>query len=209
MDVGDCWIGVGEPNGLLIERKAAADLEASILDGRYREQRSRLLATCTETKAHPVYIIEGDLDRLGARLSKSALMKHLTRLSLRYHVAVFQTSCLEETAELLNLLADQWATDPTTFAQPATLTYVETRGTSRQANSDDPKTFAVGVLSCCRGVSATGAVALLEAFGGTLAGVWGASAEELAAVQVGKQKVGKAKADRLFSLLHNGQGSTP
>ena len=67
LPVADIWIGVDAdgapaPNGLLIERKSAADLEASILDGRYREQRSRLMNYATERRAHPVYIIEGSLN---------------------------------------------------------------------------------------------------------------------------------------------------
>jgi ERCC4-type nuclease len=206
LPVGDIWIGMEgtqvAANGLLIERKSAADLEASILDGRYREQRSRLTAYATERKAHPVYIIEGDLDRLGARLGKSALMKHLTRLMLRYHIAVFQTSCTRETAELCELLEDQWKKDPTTFEQPSQMTYIETRGVTREANSDDPKVFATSVLSCCRGISAAGATAILGVFG-SLDSVWKASEAELAAVQIGKQKLGAVKAARLHSLLHS------
>ncbi len=79
LSVGDIWIGLDAsgsgpaPYGLILERKTAADLEASILDGRYREQRARLLAVAAERQAHPVYVIEGDLDRLGARLSRSVL----------------------------------------------------------------------------------------------------------------------------------------
>ena len=190
-------------NGIIIERKSAADLEASILDGRYREQRARLLSFAQECKAHAAYIIEGDLDRLQARLKKPALMKHLTRLALRYHVAVFQTACINETAELCELLVDQWGSDPTTFETPATLSYVETRGVTRESNTDDPKVFAISVLSSCRGVSAAGAKAILDGCGGNLESVWKTSASDIAAIQVGKQKVGKAKAERLYGLLHS------
>lgn len=209
LPVGDIWIGLdisGNPaaNGIILERKAVADLEASILDGRYKEQRARLLAFAQERKAHPAYIIEGDLDRLQARLKNPALMKHLTRLALRYHIAVFQTACINETAELCEILADQWTTDPTTFDTPATLSYVETRGVTRESNTDDPKVFAVTVLSACRGVSAAGARAVLEGCGGTLEGVWKATVADFAGIQVGKQKFGKAKAERLWGLLHAG-----
>lgn len=207
--VGDIWIGADEnkeirEHGIIIERKSAADLEASILDGRYREQRSRLLSYATEKKAHPMYIIEGDLHSpYHIRLKQPALMKHLTRLALRYHITVFQTASIRETAELCLLLAEQWKSDPTTFAQPKTMTYIETRGKTRQENSDDPKVFAASVLMCCRGISATGAQAVLAALGGNLAGVWASSQEQMAAVQIGKQKLGNVKAERLYSLLHN------
>jgi ERCC4-type nuclease len=210
--VGDIWIGTApgpglegpeiSPNGLLIERKSVADLEASIMDNRYREQRSRIMAYATEKKAHVVYIIEGELDRFGFRLSKQALMKHITRLALRYHIAVFQTASIKETAELCQLLQDQWAADPTTFEQPATMTYVETRGKTRESNSDDPTVFLSTVLQACRGVSAAGAKAIMAVYP-NLESLLKAEQKAFAEIQVGKQKFGAVKAARLYSLLHS------
>jgi ERCC4-type nuclease len=208
----DVWIGLsGEEiatNGLLIERKSVWDLEASILDNRYREQRSRIMAYARERQAHPLYVIEGPLDKT-QRLGKSALVKHLTRLSLRYHIPFFQTRNLQDTAQLLQFLEEQWTADPTTFAQPKEMTYIETRGKSRVENSDDPAVFAASVLMCCRGISTTGAQAILAAFGGSLDSVWKATEAQLAAVQVGKQRLGPAKAKKLHSLLHQMPLQTP
>lgn len=53
LPVGDIWIGEG-PGSLVIERKAVADLESSLLDGRYREQRTRLLAHCAAEQKRPL-----------------------------------------------------------------------------------------------------------------------------------------------------------
>jgi len=211
LPVADIWIGVElsttegieKANGLMIERKSVADFEASILDNRYREQRSRLMTYATERKAHVVYIIEGELDRLGPhRLTKQALMKHITRLMLRYHIAVFQTACIKETAELCQILQDQITSDPTTFEQPATMTYIETRGKTRESNSDDPQVFLATVLQACRGVSAAGAKAI-SALYPNLEALMKASQEDFQQIQVGKQKFGQVKAQRLYNLLHN------
>ena len=210
--VGDIWIGVTpmaesqepeiSPNGILIERKSVADLEASIMDNRYREQRSRIMAYATEKKAHVAYIIEGELDRFGFRLSKQALLKHLTRLALRYHIAVFQTASIKETAELCQILMEQWTKDPTTFEQPATMTYVETRGKTRESNSDDPKVFLSTVLQACRGISAAGAQAIMGVFP-SLDSLMKAELTAFTEIQVGKQKFGTVKATRLYNLLHS------
>jgi ERCC4-type nuclease len=212
LPVADIWIGVslevggnpeGTANGLMIERKSVADFEASILDNRYREQRSRLMTYATERKAHVVYIIEGELDRLGPhRLTKQALMKHITRLMLRYHIAVFQTSCIKETAELCQILKDQITSDPTTFEQPATMTYIETRGKTREANSDDPQVFLTTVLQACRGVSSAGAQAIAAIYP-SLDALMKATQEDFQQIQVGKQKIGQVKAQRLYTLLHS------
>lgn len=191
------------PNSIMIERKSVADFEASILDNRYREQRSRLMSYATERKAHVAYIIEGELDRLGQkRLTKQALMKHITRLALRYHIAVFQTASIKETAELCQILKDQITSDPTTFEQPATMTYIETRGKTREANSDDPQVFLSTVLQACRGISSAGAQAIIATYS-NLEKIMAAKQEELQVIQVGKQKLGQVKAARLYSLLHS------
>jgi ERCC4-type nuclease len=208
LPVADIWIGLEaegveiQANGIMIERKSVADFEASILDGRYREQRSRLMTYATERKAHVAYIIEGELDRIGPRrLTKQALLKHMTRLALRYHIAVFQTASVKETAELCTILKDQITTDPTTFEQPATMTYIETRGKTREENSDDPKVFLATVLQACRGVSAAGAQAIAAVYP-SLDAVMKATQEDLQQIQVGKQKFGQVKATRLYTLLH-------
>lgn len=206
LPVADIWIGTENsiplPNSVLIERKSVADFEASIMDNRYREQRSRLMSYATEKKAHVAYIIEGELDRLGARLTKQALMKHITRLALRYHIAVFQTASIKETAELCQLLSDQWKADPTTFEHPATMTYVETRGKTREENSDDPAVFLATLLQACRGVSSAGAKAIAAVYP-SLESLMKATIDTLAAIQVGKQKFGQVKATRLYTLLHS------
>lgn len=206
--VGDIWIGYSETqeileNGLIIERKSVADLEASILDNRYREQRSRIMAYATEKKAHAIYIIEGELDRLGhVRLTKQALLKYITRLAIRYHIPVFLTASLKETAELCKILHDQWTTDPKTFEQPATLTYIETRGKTRESNTDDPKVFLATLLQACRGISSTGALAIISVFP-SLEALMKGTVEEFTAIQLGKQRLGVVKATRLHTLLHN------
>lgn len=209
LPVGDIWIGT--ENGIIIERKTVNDLEASILDSRYREQRSRMISHAAEKKASVAYIIEGSLERGGAvRLEKKALLKHITRLCLRYHIAVFYTENVQETADLCMCIHEQWLEDNTTFQQPTTMTYIETRGNTRQANTDDPTVFAVSVLSCCRGISNSAATTLLKAFG-TLEGVLKATKEDIAAVKVGDKKFGAIKANRLHALLHAGslEFSTP
>jgi hypothetical protein len=159
----------------------------------------------TERRAHPVYIIEGSLEG-HKRLAAPALMKHITRLSIRYHIPVFQVASIAETANLILLLTDQWRTDPTTFEQPATLTYVETQGRgaalTKQENSENPHVFAVTVLRACQGISASVAEKVLEGCGGSLEGVWNASAADLAAIQCGKVRFGPVRAGRLWSLLH-------
>jgi len=208
LPVGDVWIGVDlsgslMPGGIVAERKSAADLEASILDGRYREQRTRLLSHCQVNGFRPLYIIEGDLDRINGRLAKQALRKHLTRLTLRYGVSVLQTDSTEDTAKLCQELAAQLKEDPKVFMteEAAKVKYTDTISVYKKGNSDDPAVFASAVLQNCTGISAAGAGAILAVYP-TLTAVWGATAQQLATVVVGKRKLGLVVAQRLYDLLH-------
>jgi ERCC4-type nuclease len=207
LPVGDIWIGLsGEDvftGGLVIERKTTNDLEASILDGRYREQRTRLTKYCQERGARPLYIIEGIMDRLWGKLSQDTLQKYLNRLMLRYGVPVIHTESIDATAALCRTLATQISADQTVFAaaDPAAVSYSSTVKVSKQGNMD-ARNFALCTLQGCPGVSNAVAEAILAACEGTLAGVWAAEEAALAAIAVGKRKVGPVVAKRLVSLLH-------
>lgn len=209
LPVGDVWIGVDLSGvllagGIVAERKSAADLEASILDGRYREQRTRLLSHCQLNSFRPLYIIEGDLDRMGGKLAKQALRKHLTRLTLRYGVPVLQTESTEDTAKLCQELAAQLKEDPKVFMteEAAKVKYTDTISVYKKGNSDDPAVFASAVLQQCTGISAAGAGAVLAVYP-TLSAVWAASAQQLSLVVAGKRKLGLVVAQRLYDLLHS------
>lgn len=211
LPVGDIWIGVdvsGEvaAGGIVAERKTAADLEASILDGRYREQRLRLLTYCQQRGARPLYIIEGSLDRIQGRFTEEVLRKFLNRLQLRYGVAVTQTDCLDGTVTLCKILADQIQADAAVFVAQdgAAKEYTHSVSVNKRANKDDPKTFAALALQQCPGVSATVADAVLTTGGGTLTGVWGLTEVAIAATKLSeKRRVGPAVAKRLWTLLHS------
>jgi ERCC4-type nuclease len=103
LPVGDIWIGVTndepEEGSVIIERKTISDFEASFLDGRYREQRTRLISYSVEKKANLLYILEGDLTT-SKRLKPEVLQQLLNRLQLRYKISVINTTSVEHTASI-------------------------------------------------------------------------------------------------------------
>jgi ERCC4-type nuclease len=207
LPVGDIWIGINEQNrisegGLMIERKSIRDLEASILDGRYREQKGRLLAACHEFKSQAMYIIEGSLSSATGRLTKKALMKILNRLIFHYQIPVMQTASIQETAELVQTLMEQWKEDPTSL-QRTTETKNMTYGIhiQKKTNASDPKQFAICCLAQCPGVSVKAAEQLIETFG-SFQGVLQSSQEQIEQVKVGTRKLGPIVSKRLYDLLH-------
>jgi len=208
LPVGDIWIGLSgedvKAGGVVIERKTTNDLEASILDGRYREQRTRLTTYCQQRGARPLYVIEGIMDRIWGKLTQETLQKYLNRLMLRYGVAVIHTDSIDSTAALCKTLASQISAEEAVFVQadPAALAYSSTVSVSKRGNKDDPRNFVACALQGCPGISSAAADAILAACGNTLTGVMGTEEVSLASVTVGKRKLGPVVAKRLWGLLH-------
>jgi len=203
LPVGDIWIRGETPSqgGLVMERKSIRDLEASILDGRYREQRGRILAHCQaeDGQKQPLYLLEGSLSNTRT-LPSSTIMKHISRLALRYQIPVLQTSSVQETAMLVQSLMEQWKEDPTALQRTTELVKVSD-GIHVQKKANAADTFAVGCLVQCPGVSVKIAEAILAATGGTLRGVMDTESAVIAEIKVGTRRVGPAVAGRLCEYL--------
>ena len=196
LPVGDIWIG-----DLIIERKSVKDLEASILDGRYREQRGRILAHCQENAVKPLYIIEGGLSSHTGRLTTSAIMKFINRLVFHYNMPVVQTGGLKETADLLKAIAEQQQEKPESLQRKTDLVKVaDGLHVQKKVNAQDPRQFSIASLSQCPGVSVKMAEALVNAFG-SLKGVMEAPVKDIENVKVGTRKVGPVVSKRLKELL--------
>lgn len=208
LPVADIWIGANEEGkmaegGLIIERKSIKDLEASILDGRYREQRGRILSYCQENKTQPMYILEGSLGSNTGRLQKKAIMKFINRLIFHYQIPVMQTSSVQETAELIQALLEQWKEDPTSLQRTSELVKV-TDGihVQKKANASDHRQFAISCLAQCPGVSVKMAETLVDTFG-SLKGVIEAPVKDIEVVKVGTRKVGPVVSKRLSEILNS------
>lgn len=211
--VGDIWIGemndsILQEGGVILERKSLQDLEASIIDGRYEEQRGRLLAYANEHKVAIGYVIEGETAGFqGRRFTGDSVLKIIARIQFHHRIPVFQTKSLEATMALAVLIEGEWVKDKAHYswhsaagnsATPVAASY--TKSNSR----DSPDSFLLGVLTQCRGVSeALGRLIVEKAK--TLEGLMSLGEADIAAISdsTGKRKVGKAVAARLHGLLHS------
>jgi ERCC4-type nuclease len=202
LPVGDIWFQDASGTvSLILERKTIKDLEASVLDGRYRDQKGRLLALCEERGAQPLYLLEGPYSSTTGRLAPTALMKIVARLQFKYSIPVLHTQNLEETASLIVALHDFWLDDPANFKRDMTpLKPTDGIHVSKKANAEDPKQFLVACLMQCPGVSLRIATALTSTFPsfGTL---MVASEKEIASVEIEKRKVGPVLGKRLKLFL--------
>lgn len=111
--LGDIAIYHDEKLAIVIERKTVADICASIIDGRFREQRERLLQLRTDSDGavRIIYLIEGAFVRATALadmltdcrggLATPTVMGAISNLLIRDSVEVLHTNSVEESAILL------------------------------------------------------------------------------------------------------------
>ena len=144
LDVGDILIG----DKIIIERKTLKDLSASIKDGRYREQKTRLLATGIP-KHLIIFLIEGDFrDYTGKYLLPSSTLKSsILHTLIRDGFSVFRTVDLNETIDFIERLAD------TAFNHPEKLSVSDVRSkyrdivNVRKIKNITPKTYYFSLLT--------------------------------------------------------------
>lgn len=206
LPVGDIWIGVGEDEkmlegGLIIERKTIRDFEASFLDGRYREQRGRILSFCQENKTQPIYLLEGSWSSATGRLQKSAILKLINRLTLHYQIPILHTESIHETYEVLVTLVDQWKEDPKSLQRTSELVKVSDGiHIQKKVNAMDHRQFGISCLAQCSGVSIKMAEVLIDTFG-SLKNVMNTTQRELEQIKIGTRKIGPVVSKRLIDLL--------
>lgn len=198
LDVGDILIQADSQALLVAERKSHADFAASISDGRYREQRTRLMATRGQGIA-VLYFLEGqwspNLDRPYHGTTESQLQRMTSRLILRYGMPVISTSSVKDTAQWCGRLLAQITDDPTVFhpeglaAETANsmATYTATFSTVKKANKSAGGT-AISMLSVVPGLGAKKVAALLELK--SIAELCLMSVEDIAALLVNGKKLG-------------------
>lgn len=209
LDVGDILIQNADGEPLLVaERKSHADFAASNNDGRYREQRARLMAVRGSGVA-VLYILEGTFhpsaDRTYGRTSETQLKRLTSRLMLRYGMPVLSTESLSDTARWCQLLLTQLQDDPTVFhaddaAASAMSGFTAALNTVKKGNKTAAGT-AQAMLSAIPGLGAKRVHALLSAT--SIADLVALSAEQIAVIQAGDKRLGDKLGAAIYECLRS------
>ncbi len=123
------------PTRIVFERKTIADLAASIKDGRYREQKLRLIAN--SNKVNIAYIVEGDhsfsfdaSERCVHGISCKALSGVFINTMFRDDIHIVHTQDAKETAHFIVGLASRIQKNPCSYTTVKRMT--EESSTSHQ-----------------------------------------------------------------------------
>lgn len=216
LDIGDIHL-VGDTSEIpyvVLERKTASDMGASQKDGRYREQRARLQAL-REGGTKIGYIVEApawspNLGRVWCqgKFNEVNLQTAIARLQLRYDIPVFHATTMKETVQWIRRFAQSLETDPTVFktgvattAAEAVKVYSESIHVKKADNNSPNRTF-LSVLQVLPGVGPAAAAAIGVAMDHKFSVLLSKTEEELAELNTGKKRLGKAAAAAIYKTFH-------
>ena len=168
---------------LLFERKRTDDFVASIKDGRWREQKARMVAWRTQhVDCRIFYIIEGSMARLS--MPKQTLFSAMVNTMLRDNIQVVRTTHISETVLYLRLFS--------TKCQQTLVSHSGIKAPQTKRKRDEDNTW-LRMLMCVKGVSERTAEALVATYP-TLSDLQQqlqGDSSELRKIAVGKRHVGK------------------
>jgi Fanconi anemia group M protein len=176
LPVGDYIIS----DRICIERKTVADFESSIIDSRLFEQMSRLSASFKK----PIMLLEGSDDDF--RLGRNVILGTVAKLYVEYNVQVIKTSGAEDTAYVIQRLAEHEQRREESFPRIA--------GIKKAHNTYE---WQILILSSIPGIGTELSKRLITRFK-TIRRVMSASVEELEGID----KIGRKKATRIYDILN-------
>jgi ERCC4-type nuclease len=212
MDVGD--FGIRDASGawlLVAERKTHADFAASNADGRYREQRARMMALRAQGQGVAVlYVLEGVWSSTESRTyglgrtTEIQLKRLATRLALRYGLPVLAADTIADTARWCRLLVAQLTDDPTAFrpeggAEAAAMVGFTAALSTVKRENRTGGSVAAAMLSAIPGLGEKRCIALLA--DRSIADLAGMSAAEIAALVVGGRRLGPKLGETIVTAL--------
>lgn len=146
LEIGDIQIMNNDEIILCIERKTIDDLVSSIKDGRYKEQKTRMLSKINYDNI--LYIIEGKIDKY--KHNEKQIFGSITNMNFRDKIKVISTNNTKQTYELILSLKKKFIEGK--FNSKENKDYNETIKINKKENIT-LDLFNIKVLSTIPGVS--------------------------------------------------------
>lgn len=137
LDLGDIIFKNDDQIIFVIERKTLNDLKASICDGRFREQKARLMSNFEKSRI--MYLIEGRVstasDGVVSGMSISTILGSIINTLLRDDLKVYKTNSIDETAIFIQRLLEKFTSEIDMFFKDSKpVDYVSTLKIQKKAN---------------------------------------------------------------------------
>jgi ERCC4-type nuclease len=100
LELGDIQFYIDDQIELIFERKTISDLNSSIKDGRYHEQKARLVSNFKRNRI--IYILEGNIPLETSKyLDKNIIYSSLLHTIFRDGIFFYRTTGVEDTANFI------------------------------------------------------------------------------------------------------------
>jgi len=100
LDIGDIHFYIDNEVQLIFERKTIADLNASIKDGRYHEQKARLVSNFKRNRI--IYILEGSIPvETSKYIDKNIIYSGILHSIFRDEIFFYRTTGVEDTSNFI------------------------------------------------------------------------------------------------------------
>lgn len=198
LDVGDIILYKDSIPVLVIERKTLSDLYSSIKDGRWREQKARLLSNFPSYKI--VYLIE-DMKIHNHCLNMKTIIGSIINTLLRDNIKIIFSKSIEQTCLIIDVLFERLIKNPEFFDEitEKKVNYSETLKLKKKDNLT-PQRCQELQLAQIPGISVHIAKKLLEKYG-TLKQMLQHESIDPTIQITDKRKLGKVLATRIQEYL--------
>ena len=105
LELGDIKFEYNDKPILIIERKSINDLNSSIRDGRYHEQKQRLLSNIDRHRI--VYLIEGEISNDNLYIDTNKIFSSILHTIFRDRLIVYRTNSILESVEFITELVNR------------------------------------------------------------------------------------------------------
>jgi ERCC4-type nuclease len=151
LDIGDIQIWSSEEDPLvLIERKTIDDLAQSIVDGRYREQKKRILGSSFKKI---IYLIEGNIAEYSGSLPKTTLKNTLINCTVRDNIYILESRDLEESSYIIKTMYEKLNSGSYMVGAGCQITHSQTLVHQSKARNNTPEQCYINQLAQIPGIS--------------------------------------------------------
>ena len=162
LDIGDILCYVKDELKLIIERKTISDLYSSIKDGRYHEQKTRLLSNYSNNNI--IYLLEGDIQQHKKMFNIDIIYGSVVNTILRDKIKIIFSKDLDESIKFIKLLENRIINKPEFFCDKVECDYTNTIKLKKKDNVT-PKLYQIGLIAQIQGLSITKAKIIIEKYG--------------------------------------------
>ena len=168
LDIGDIIFKIDDQIVLIIERKTINDLYCSIKDGRYKEQKTRLMSNYSNNNI--LYLLEENIVSYKQKFNTDIIYGTVINILIRDNIRILHSVSIDETIKYIEILIKRLETNKDffiteTLSKP--IDYSESIKLEKKKNLT-PEICQITQLAQIPGVSIHSAKHILEQYGNKL-----------------------------------------